>query len=864
MVTRKISRYLVVCLCAWMVALAGSFPGGPPLHQAHAADADLTIDAGTVIAPMKKEMRGTNIGLWTRNEFHPVSNRTARYVNLIKEAGITLIRFPAGNEADLVYFDRTNSYEWHVGPGDYERTLTASTFDSFMSLVQEVGAEPMITVNARIEDKDMAADMVRYANIEKGWDIKYWEIGNEPEFYSGNYDTDPQEVARVIGEYADAMKAIDPSITIVGPANAQPSQMPSWTKPTLAALDAANKPVDSISVHWYPLDGNSTNTNSSAYPSITNLLDYEGTNWQNSYISWANKFTDTTPTDNLISYRDQYAPGASIGITELGQVTANGEGIADTMAGALWLGDVLGRLAYHKVDYVTQFLLQGNQTYALMDINKNVRPAYYVYPLLKRYFGDQMVATTSSDNQNFTVWASKRTGVSDKLYLMVINKNQTQDLSATLDLSNFSPQSTASTWVLNAPAVNSLTGANINGVQVATNGTLPTIPGNTITGVSDNFTRTFPAHSITMIELTSSGTTPPPTGQAIALQSGGSLTVDGQLSETAWSVDTSVTEVISGSPNNTATFDVLWDNSYLYVGAKVLDSSLQNDSANIWEDDSVEIYLDPDHDHGSSYDSNDRQLIKGYNDTTLFEKNGNTTGVLHGWSTVTGGYSVELAIPWSQLGVTPSANMTIGLDIGINDDDNGSTRESQLIWQGTGNNWTNPSAFGDVVLSADTAGSGNPGPTPDPVDIANEGFEQPVTSNYMRGAMTHGWSFNDRAGVQKNGSAFGAATAPEGVQTAFLQSVNGDAGEISQSIDFDAGTYTLSFEAAKRTTHGGTQSFEVYFDTTLIGSYAPTSGSFTAFTTDSFTATAGSHMIKFVGTSTSGDNTAFIDDVVID
>jgi hypothetical protein len=509
MLRQKCSKFLVVWLCAMCLVLGSGFPGMPSISTAHAADAVLTVDAGVVVAPMKKEMRGTNIGLWTRNEFHPVSNRTERYVNLIKEAGISLIRFPAGAEADLVYWDRTNSYEWHVGPSPYTRTVTASIFDSFMSLVQEVGAEAMITVNAKINNKEMAADMVRYANIEKGYNIKYWEIGNEPEFYRDAYAVTPEAFAIRIQEYTEAMKAVDPSIKIIGPANAQPSQFENWTKPILSVLAGNNKPVDSISVHWYPLWGGQTNTNSSSYATIDNLLAYEGPDWPNSYISWANQFTDTTPNDNLVSYRDQYAPGALIGITEMGQVTggSEGAGIGDTMAGALWMGDVLGRLAYHQVDYVTQFLLQGNQAYGLMDMNKNVRPAYYVYPLLKRHFGDQMVETSSSDNQNLTIWASKRTGADGKLYMMVVNKNQTQDMSATIDLSNFTPQWNASAWVLNAPAIDSVSGANINGVQVATDGTLGDIPGHTITGVSDSFTRTFPAHSITMIELTEAGTT---------------------------------------------------------------------------------------------------------------------------------------------------------------------------------------------------------------------------------------------------------------------------------------------------------------------------------------------------------------------
>lgn len=498
---------MAVCLLAMGVVTSGSLPGASaPKAYASTGTVALSVDAGNVVAPMSELMRGTNIGIWTHSSFNPVSNWTDRYVNLIKGAGISMIRFPAGGEADISYFDRTNSYQWHVGPAPYTRTLRADHLDSIAALAQEAGAELMITVNLRINNKEMAADIVRYANVEKGYNIKYWELGNEPEYFGAPYNLTPQQVAVRAMEYMDAMRAVDPSIQFIGAASGT-SLKATWTKPIMTEMHQNNKPYDAISVHWYPLAGTQTNPNSSAYPSITNLLKYEGTNWQPSYINWVGKFMETDP-ENLVHYRNTYAPDALIGLTELGQVTGGNEGagVGDTLAGALWQADVLGRLAYHQVDFVTQFLLQGNQAYALMNMNKEIRPSYYVYPLLKRYFGDQLVQTSSSDNQNFTIWATKKTGVTNKLYLMVINKNQTQDLSASIQLANFVPNASASTWVLNAPSVDSLTGANINGVQVAADGTLPAISGNSITGVSGNFTRTFPAHSITMIELTGSET----------------------------------------------------------------------------------------------------------------------------------------------------------------------------------------------------------------------------------------------------------------------------------------------------------------------------------------------------------------------
>ncbi|MGH8655640.1 MAG: sugar-binding protein [Gammaproteobacteria bacterium] len=144
-----------------------------------------------------------------------------------------------------------------------------------------------------------------------------------------------------------------------------------------------------------------------------------------------------------------------------------------------------------------------------------------------------------------------------------------------------------------------------------------------------------------------------------------------------------------------------WDNTYLYVGVKVLDSILNNDSTNVWDDDSVDIYIDANHSHSTTYDASDLHLVKGYNDASLFATGGNTAGVLHNSAAVPGGYTIEMAIPWSKLGVTPTNNMTIGVDVAVNDDDRGGDRDSQSMWNNnTPTSYQDTSNFGHVVLNA--------------------------------------------------------------------------------------------------------------------------------------------------------------------
>ena len=200
------------------------------------------------------------------------------------------------------------------------------------------------------------------------------------------------------------------------------------------------------------------------------------------------------------------------------------------------------------------------------------------------------------------------------------------------------------------------------------------------------------------------------------------LTIDGNLDEYQWTnnVNESISTILKGAPNNTATFGAVYDDTYLYIGAKILDSDLINDSSNPWEDDSLEIYIDANHNHLTSYENPyDNQFIKGYNDTAIWDKFGNTANILHSWATITSGYTIEMAIPWSSLNTTPTPNLTIGFDVQQNDDDDGSNREHTLNWNSTqDSNYLSTANFGHLVLSSETIVS-PPDTTPPTITITS-------------------------------------------------------------------------------------------------------------------------------------------------
>ena len=124
----------------------------------------------------------------------------------------------------------------------------------------------------------------------------------------------------------------------------------------------------------------------------------------------------------------------------------------------------------------------------------------------------------------------------------------------------------------------------------------------------------------------------------------------------------------------------------------------------------------------------------------------------------------------------------------------------------------------------------------------------------------------DLCGQQRHSGqrlGLGAANAPEGTQTAFLQAFAASGGSISQSVTFSAGTYAIQFDAAQR--GGNVQPLAISVDGTQVGPViTPTSSSFAQYTTASFTVTTGVHTITFSTTNNNdGDRSSFLDNVSI-
>ncbi|GAA3453856.1 cellulose binding domain-containing protein [Dactylosporangium matsuzakiense] len=221
---------------------------------AAATAATVSVDAGQTLRTIDGAGVGMNVAVWD-GRMNDASTSTQ-----LSGAGITAVRYPGGSYSD--------GYHWQthtVEGGGYVAPNTE--FDPFVAMVKAAGATPIITANYGSGTPQEAADWVRYANVTKGYGIKYWEIGNElygNGLYGANWETDKHDsktattYATNVLQFVTAMKAVDPTIKIgavlTTPGNwpdgiVGPGDTKDWNH---TVLSIAGSKIDFGIVHHYP------------------------------------------------------------------------------------------------------------------------------------------------------------------------------------------------------------------------------------------------------------------------------------------------------------------------------------------------------------------------------------------------------------------------------------------------------------------------------------------------------------------------------------------------------------------------------------------------------------------------------------
>ena len=500
----------------------------PPAYQ-------LSVDAAQEVYPFSPDIRGAQLVTWLHAAGRkPGPNEVANLAEVVAPLDMGVIRFAGGLWANDTGWDRSNLIqEWSLDipfrwtnpdtgvehPTDYRHVYNAEMMDSLGAFAQALGTDVIIQVNICDNNPAMWADLVHYTNVENDYAFKYWELGNElslnPFWKCLGTATDDEAAVRyaeLFVEYREALVAVDPTIQLMGPTGHQPGTTRLWVPPLLDALDLAGLDLDVVSWHRYPMWDPPT-------PALVeaNIFDLDVRNLMS-------KQTMTAVNQMLV---DGGSPDALTAITELNTHVSDNMPTNGNHIGALWMLDVLPRLAYHGLDMNIWYDLYDHDDFEMVYGDSDdpaelyVRPTYYSMLMLSQYFGDVMIQSATSDPKELVgVWASNVADDPDMIKLIVVNMSDTS-ADVDIDVSGFAVGSGTYYTLANANPIDlspeSLKGGStINGASVDTafgqvQPSIDAIPGLPLTEIADG---------------TVSHTLPPFSGTAMILNTAPSFTED--------------------------------------------------------------------------------------------------------------------------------------------------------------------------------------------------------------------------------------------------------------------------------------------------------------------------------------------------
>ncbi len=246
----------------------------------------ISVNVSNVIRTIPSNAVGINMN-YVMDGTYINGNTQSATANTLRNMGMKFLRYPGGEKSDNYLWAKspythsaptmalTGSCQWPSGDSRFVNSdyTTAKSvvldFDEFVTTYKQVGAEPMIVCayDAAYYGKSVgnpsanpcgtkptlsslvtnAKEWVKYANITKGYNIKYWCIGNESwNLCDYNGCVSASQYATDIVTFASAMKAVDPSIKII--ANGRGT---SWWE-TLLESNAASY-IDYLGVSCYPI-----------------------------------------------------------------------------------------------------------------------------------------------------------------------------------------------------------------------------------------------------------------------------------------------------------------------------------------------------------------------------------------------------------------------------------------------------------------------------------------------------------------------------------------------------------------------------------------------------------------------------------
>lgn len=513
--------------------------------------ATVSVNTTTVIRTIPRTLYGANLewrfnglNLWQEKQ----GRLDPRMTELSRDLGVSLLRYPGGYYADF--------YHWKAGVGPLNRRpemqhepssdLKSKPLfgtDEALQFAREIGGELQILTNAGTGTPQEAAEWVRYVNRPRQ-QVRFWEIGNELYIKNATVESsmitiDPPTYARKFGEFARAMRAVDPTIKLmaIGGENYgryQSISFPNWLK---IVLEQQSDQIDFIAVHnaYAPMPDNDNADFRTVYRAMLAAPTLVGRNLE-------------TVSGIIDRYAQKNASRIKIAVTEWGpafRFSFDSKFVdhPKTLGSALFSVSMMKTfIESPKVDIANLLSLHDISVFgAIGSRNVDFPPnsdwyptaRYYALQLFTRHFGTRLVQSTSESptfdssavglteavkNVPYLDVVSSLSADGRQLYIIAVNKHFDQPIEAAVSLGGFVPADQATTWTLNGTGLDANTGTGIIHVpglvvppqrQDSQNPRFfkggdkeITFESSPLRVAGGQFTYRFPAHSATSIVLT--------------------------------------------------------------------------------------------------------------------------------------------------------------------------------------------------------------------------------------------------------------------------------------------------------------------------------------------------------------------------
>ncbi|HTN57145.1 MAG TPA: alpha-L-arabinofuranosidase C-terminal domain-containing protein [Protaetiibacter sp.] len=233
-------------------------------------DFEIGVVAPTLFGSFVEHMgRGVYGGIYDPGPLADASGFRLDVVALIRELGVTAVRYPGGNFV--------SAYDWEDGVGPLDerpkrldlawKTVEPNTVGvvEYLEWCALVGVEPILAFNLGTRGIDAARSLFEYVNGSPGtrwadlrvshghpepFGVRYWCLGNEMDGPWQIGQKPAQEYAGIAREVAKALKLIDPDCVLIACGSSH-ERMPTFGEWERIVLEESYPYVDYISLHAY-------------------------------------------------------------------------------------------------------------------------------------------------------------------------------------------------------------------------------------------------------------------------------------------------------------------------------------------------------------------------------------------------------------------------------------------------------------------------------------------------------------------------------------------------------------------------------------------------------------------------------------